>query len=98
MAMEFIRKLQVVSAYPGTLQSTGIQPAAITLGDGSPFSVVVNTDMSDPLTVLVGTSVWVRIDDTDPGVSIPAPGVATSESTAPVITATVEQIAPPTAV
>ena len=98
MANEFIRALQVVSVNFGPLQSNGLQPAAVVLGDTSTFTVVINTDASDPVSqYAVGTPLWVRVDDTNPGVAIPPPAAAVSESTAPVITATVEQFDPPTA-
>lgn len=97
--MEFIRKLSVQGVAPGALQSNGIQPATVTLGDNSTFSVAIATDLSDPLAqYAVGTPIWVRFDDTDPGVAIPVIGTSVSESTAPVITATVAQPDPNTAV
>ncbi|KVT62178.1 hypothetical protein WK54_07665 [Burkholderia ubonensis] len=99
MANECMKQMQIVSVTPGTLQFNGIQPATIALGavDGT-CSMTVTTNMADPLSqYTVGTTLWVRIDDTQPSMSIPAVGQPASESTAAVITATVENIGAPQA-
>jgi hypothetical protein len=96
--MEFIAAMQFVSSVPGVIQPNGIQPVALTFtGVNSNMSCTINTDMADPITGLTG-AVWLRLDDTLPSMAIPAAGVAVSENTASVVTATVEQVAPPTAV
>jgi hypothetical protein len=91
MATEFITQLQFVSSTPGLLQANGLQPTTLIFNSTTSNVVVaVTTYAADPLCLLTGTS-WLRIDDINPNVSIPALGAVVSENTAPVITATVEQ-------
>lgn len=99
MANEFVKQMQVASITPGVLQFNGIQPAAIALMavDGT-CSMTFTTNMADPLAqYAVGTALWVRIDDTQPTMTIPPVGAPASESTASVITATVENVGAPQA-
>lgn len=99
MANEFVKQMQVASLTPGVLQFNGIQPATVALQamDGT-CSMTFTTNMADPLTqYAVGTTLWVRIDDTQPSMTTPAVGQPASESTAAVTTATVENIGAPQA-
>ncbi|HEM7879085.1 TPA: hypothetical protein U2L31_005511 [Burkholderia contaminans] len=92
MANEFVKQMQVASLTLGALQPTGIQPATLALAavDGT-CSMTYTTTAADPLAqYAVSTMLWVRIDDTQPTMGIPSIGQSTSESTASVITATVE--------
>ncbi|RQQ54299.1 hypothetical protein [Burkholderia stagnalis] len=99
MANEFVKQMQVVSLTPGVLQFNGIQPATIALvaADGT-CSMTFTTNMADPLSqYAAGTMLWVRIDDTQPSMSIPLVGQPASENTAAVVTATVENVGAPQA-
>ncbi|AOI70844.1 hypothetical protein [Burkholderia ubonensis] len=99
MSNEFVKQMQVVSVTPGTLQFNGIQLATIAMQavDGT-CSMTFTTNMADPLSQYVaGTALWVRFDDTQPTMTIPSIGAPASESTASVITATVENIGAPQA-
>ena len=99
MANEFVKQMQVASVASGALQFNGIQPAtvALTAIDGT-CSMTFTTNAADPLAqYAVGTALWVRIDDTQPSMSIPPLGQPASENTASVITATVENIGAPQA-
>lgn len=100
MANEFIKAVQVTSITPGPLQSNGTQPCAVLLTavDGTGFSATIMSNASDAISqYAVGTPMWIRIDDTQPTMSIPAVGAPTSESTASVVTATVENMDAPLA-
>lgn len=91
MTTEFITQLQFVSSTQGPLQPNGLQYTTLLFASlTSSVTISVNTTMGDPLVGLTGLS-WLRIDDTNPNVSIPVLGAVVSENTAPVITATVEQ-------
>jgi hypothetical protein len=100
MASEFIKAVQVASVTPGTLQSNGVQPATVAFSavDGTGFQASVMVNVSDALAqYAVGTPMWLRIDDTQPSMTIPPVGAPASESTATVITATVENLDAPLA-
>ncbi|HHX4053952.1 MAG: hypothetical protein ACN6QT_36425 [Burkholderia contaminans] len=99
MANEFVKQMQVASLTPGALQFNGIQPAVVALQavDGT-CSMTFTTNMADPLAqYAVGTTLWVRIDDSQPSMAIPTVGQPASENTASVVTATVENIGAPQA-
>jgi hypothetical protein len=89
--MESITKLQFQSLALGTILPTGVQPVTLVFGAvDSAFTIAIETNMADPLTALQG-NVWLRIDDTDPGLTIPVLGEPVVENTAPVISTAIEQ-------
>ena len=100
MATEFVKAMQVASVVPGVLQSNGTQPSTVNLiaVDGTGFAAAITVDLADALAqYAVGTPMWLRLDDTQPVMTMPPLGGAASENTAAVITATVENVDAPAA-
>jgi len=100
MTTEFIKAMQVASVVPGVLQSNGTQPSTVNLVavDNTGFAVAITVDLADPFAqYAVGTPLWLRLDDTQPGMTVPPLGGSVSENTALVITATVENVDAPAA-